>query len=103
MRCPLGFEVAAVKRLENSRISRLLRSLCSLAMTRILANSKLAPAAATQGGQPIKKPDQQIKANKKPAAVGQKIKSAFLTSAPYLPYLPLCAYHERFLQHFCQR
>ncbi|MCI6564344.1 hypothetical protein [Campylobacter sp.] len=34
------------KNLGNSRIPRLLRSLCSLAMTRILGNSKLAPAAA---------------------------------------------------------
>ena len=84
LRCPLNFAVAAVKRLGigNSRIPRLLPLLCSLAMTRILANSKLAPVASHRRA---------------------KIKSAFLTSAPYLPYLPLCAYHERFLQHFCQR
>ena len=31
--CLLGFAVAAVKKLGNSRIPRLLRSLCSLVMT----------------------------------------------------------------------
>ncbi|MDD7091262.1 MAG: hypothetical protein PUI01_06730 [Campylobacteraceae bacterium] len=32
----------------------MLRSLCSLAMTRILGNSKLAPVAVPHGSQPIK-------------------------------------------------
>ncbi|MCI6344733.1 MAG: hypothetical protein MSH30_05020 [Campylobacter sp.] len=51
---PFGLCDSGCKNLGNSRIPRLLRSLCSLAMTRILANSKLAPVAAPQGSQPIK-------------------------------------------------
>lgn len=55
-----GFRGSGCKKLGNFRIPRLLPLLCSLAMTRILANYKLVPVAVPHGSQPIK-------ANKKPS------------------------------------